>query len=150
MMVRNRSAPPGPIVPTLCYRDTNAAVEWLCRVFGFRETLRWGRRSNPSAEVAVGAGAIFVRAPRDADGLTDRSLRPPLPQGASHGLMVPVDDVDEHYRRAMEQGARLHRELETYDLIGERQYSVLDPEGHLWTFTQSVADVDPRDWAKLD
>ena len=35
-------------------------------------------------------------------------------------------------------------------MIGERQYSVLDLEGHLWTFTQSVADVDPRDWAKLD
>ena len=29
---------------------------------------------------------------------------------------------------------------------GERQYSVLDPAGHLWTFTQSVADVTPETW----
>jgi hypothetical protein len=34
-------------------------------------------------------------------------------------------------------------------VIGERQYSVLDLDRHLWTFTQSVADVDPHDWAEV-
>ena len=29
---------------------------------------------------------------------------------------------------------------------GERQYSVEDPGGHRWTFSQSIADVDPRTW----
>jgi hypothetical protein len=45
--------------------------------------------------------------------------------------------------------ARLHRELRTDPVIGERQYSVLELDGHLWTFRQSVADVDPHDWAKV-
>jgi uncharacterized glyoxalase superfamily protein PhnB len=31
-------------------------------------------------------------------------------------------------------------------MYGERQYTVEDPGGHRWTFSQSVADVDPADW----
>jgi hypothetical protein len=32
---------------------------------------------------------------------------------------------------------------------GERQYTVEDLAGHRWTFTQSIADVDPRDWGGI-
>jgi uncharacterized glyoxalase superfamily protein PhnB len=148
-MVTNRSAPPGTIVPILCYRDTKVAIEWLCRVFGFRESLRWGPNDNQDAELSIGGGAIFVRGPRRPDGLTERSLRPPLAEQASHSVMVAVEDVDEHHTRAVAEGARVHRELRTYPVIGERQYSALDLDGHLWTFTQSVADVDPHDWAEV-
>src|SRR5262245_3874696 len=148
-MVTNRSAPPGTMVPLLCYRDTRLAIAWLCRVFGLREALRWGPKDTPDAQLRTGQGAIFGRRARSAEGLTERALRPPRAGEASHGVLVAVDDVDEHYQRAMAEGARLHRELETYSGIGERQYSVLDLEGHLWTFTQSVADVDPHDWAEV-
>jgi hypothetical protein len=30
--------------------------------------------------------------------------------------------------------------------FGERQYTVTDLAGHCWTFSQSVADVDPAAW----
>jgi uncharacterized glyoxalase superfamily protein PhnB len=29
---------------------------------------------------------------------------------------------------------------------GERQYTVQDPGGHIWTFSQTIADVDPAAW----
>jgi uncharacterized glyoxalase superfamily protein PhnB len=29
---------------------------------------------------------------------------------------------------------------------GERQYTVEDPSGHVWTFSQTIADTDPRNW----
>jgi hypothetical protein len=29
---------------------------------------------------------------------------------------------------------------------GERQYTAKDVGGHRWTFSQSIADVDPADW----
>ena len=32
---------------------------------------------------------------------------------------------------------------------GERQYSVRDLGGHLWTFTESVADVAPESWGGI-
>jgi hypothetical protein len=30
--------------------------------------------------------------------------------------------------------------------FGERQYTVVDLGGHRWTFSQSIADVDPESW----
>jgi uncharacterized glyoxalase superfamily protein PhnB len=29
---------------------------------------------------------------------------------------------------------------------GERQYTAEDPGGHHWTFSESIADVDPASW----
>lgn len=148
-MVHNRSAPLGTIVPTLCYPDTNAAIEWLCRAFGFVESVRWGAEDRPSAQLDIGAGSIMLFAPRPDDGLTGRTSRPPSSDSGSHSVMVAVEDVDRHYDRAVAAGARLHRDLQSWPGIGERQYSVLDLAGHLWTFTQSIADIDPKDWGQV-
>jgi uncharacterized glyoxalase superfamily protein PhnB len=59
--------------------------------------------------------------------------------------MVRVEDVDGHYARAKERGAKIMSVPADFP-YGERQYSVDDLAGHHWTFTQSIADVDPRDW----
>lgn len=53
-------------------------------------------------------------------------------EGRSHGVCVQVDDVETHLRTAEAAGARVVRPLERTD-HGPR-YSVLDLEGHLWTF----------------
>jgi uncharacterized glyoxalase superfamily protein PhnB len=58
---------------------------------------------------------------------------------------VRVDDVDEHHSRARAAGATITHPPTTYP-FGERQYSAQDPCGHRWTFSQSVADVDPSEW----
>ena len=31
-------------------------------------------------------------------------------------------------------------------MYGERQYNAEDFAGHRWDFTQTIADVDPKDW----
>jgi len=33
--------------------------------------------------------------------------------------------------------------------FGERQYSVRDPGGHRWTFSETVDDVDPATWGGI-
>ena len=102
--------------------------------------------STPGAAAAWGEGAIFVSAPRVGHGSADRlAFRPPRPHELSHTVMVHVEDVDRHYEHARQRGARILLPLETY-AFGERQYSAQDLGGHLWTFTQSVADVAPEEW----
>ena len=32
---------------------------------------------------------------------------------------------------------------------GERQYTVEDLGGHRWTFSQTIADVDPKTWGGI-
>ena len=59
--------------------------------------------------------------------------------------MVRVEDVDGHYERVKMRGARIVRPPADYP-YGERQYTVTDPGGHNWTFSQSIADVNPEDW----
>ena len=59
--------------------------------------------------------------------------------------MVRVADVDAHHRRSLAHGASIRMPPTDFP-YGERQYSVEDPGGHRWTFSQSIADVDPRTW----
>ncbi|MFZ0548937.1 MAG: VOC family protein [Candidatus Promineifilaceae bacterium] len=132
----NRSMPPGVIVPVLAYDDVSSAVSWLCETFGFQERLRIG---NHRAQLIFGGASVVVTARSGED-----AERPQ--QGfASHSIMVQVADVDGHYERARAVGARIISSPTDYP-FGERQYSVEDPGGYVWTFSQSTADVDPADW----
>lgn len=60
-------------------------------------------------------------------------------------VIVRVADVDSHYEYARSNGAKILRPPNNYP-YGERQYNVEDFAGHRWCFSQSIADVDPRDW----
>ena len=84
--MRNRSVPDATVIPVLSYVDVIEAAEWLCRVFGFRERLRIGQHR---VQLTLGNGAVVVTS---GDNATDRGL--------SHLLLVRVDDVDGHHRRA--------------------------------------------------
>jgi len=62
-----------------------------------------------------------------------------------HSVMVRVSNVHQHFERAKNAGANVEAEPTSYP-YGERQYSVVDPGGHVWTFSQSEANVDPASW----
>ncbi len=148
-MVVNRSAAPGPIAPHLVYEDVGTASAWLCETFGFVERFRYGPDGNPAgAQLAVGAGAVFLVGPRQGQSPAwgdQATFRPPRPDEVTHTVSVQVEDVDRHYEHARQCGARIFGPPETYP-FGERQYTVEDLAGHRWTFTQSVADVAPEEW----
>jgi uncharacterized glyoxalase superfamily protein PhnB len=64
-MIENRSAAPGPVVPTLVYADLGAAIDWLCAAFGFRERFRYGREGRPTgARLEVGEGSVMLTSSR--------------------------------------------------------------------------------------
>jgi len=62
--------------------------------------------------------------------------------------MVRVADVDSHYERAKQCGARIVHPPTDYH-YGERQYMAEDLDGHRWTFSQTIADVDPKAWGGI-
>jgi uncharacterized glyoxalase superfamily protein PhnB len=64
-------------------------------------------------------------------------------------VLVRVDDADAHHERAARAGARI-LDLPTDYPYGERQYNAEDLGGHRWTFSQSIADVDPSSWGATD
>jgi uncharacterized glyoxalase superfamily protein PhnB len=126
--------PSSTVIPVLGYPDMPAATEWLCRAFGFTERLRIG---DHRVQLDIGDGSVAI------------SRTPGLPTGrCSHSIMVRVTDVDAHAERAAREGARIINEPTDYP-YGERQYSVEDFAGHQWTFSQTIADIDPASWGGL-
>jgi len=130
-MSSNRSMPSSLIIPELPYPDVRAAVDWLCRSFGFKERLQIG---NHRAQLTFGEGAIVV-----IQGSKSNS---------SFSIMVRVTDMDSHFNRAKESGARIVSPPTNYP-YGERQYTAEDLGGHRWTFSQTIADIDPQTWGGI-
>ncbi len=44
--MRNRSVPVDTVLPHVAYGNVDEAIEWLTRVFGFREHYRYGEPGN--------------------------------------------------------------------------------------------------------
>jgi predicted enzyme related to lactoylglutathione lyase len=136
-MIQNRSAPPGPIVPRLIYKDVAKAIDWLRGAFGFTERLRTPPEPDGithHAQLAVGGGSVILTSQAAAN-----------PNEFIQALIVQVENIDAHCQRARQFGARILSPPDTKP-FGERQYSAEDLEGHRWTFTESVADVQPETW----
>ncbi|HVC46039.1 MAG TPA: VOC family protein [Terracidiphilus sp.] len=133
-MQTNRSLPRATVIPELAYADVNKAAEWLCRAFGFRVRIKMG---SHRVQMHAGGGAVIATEVREED--RGRPLT------AGHAVMVRMQDVDAHWRRAGEAGAKITREPRTYP-YGERQYNAEDLAGYAWAFSESVANVDPAEW----
>jgi uncharacterized glyoxalase superfamily protein PhnB len=135
------SEKPQTITPYLLYEDVAAALEWLERAFGFKETLRFTAPEGyvNHAEAWLGDAAIYLGDPGD-DYKSPKRLR-----AVTIGLYVLVDDVDAHYERAKAAGAEILAEPEDQE-YGDRRYTALDPEGHRWFFAQQIRQPDPEEW----
>ena len=129
-MLANRSMPQCTVIPVISYSDLGEAVDWLCDVFGFTVRVRIG---DHRAQLNVGDGAVVL-------GQADKGVAE-----SRDTVMVRVEDVNGHYERAKQRGARILRPPADFP-YGERQYTVEDFAGRTWTFSQSIADVAPEDW----
>lgn len=138
---------PGPaavttatVIPTLVFADAHAAIDWLCRAFGFERQMVVEDEDGTveHAQLAFGNGMIMLGTARD-DGYG--ALVGPPAGRCTQGLYLVVADVDVHYARARESGAEIVMEIEDKD-YGGRDYTCRDPEGHVWTF----GSYDP--WAE--
>ena len=123
----------GRIIPTLRYRNAKAAIDWLCKAFGFEAKMvvpgAGGKVAH--AELVLGNGMIMLG---DAETEYGHLVAAPLKgRSVTQGLYVVVADVDGHYARAKAGGAEIVLDLKTQD-YGGRDYTARDLEGHVWTF----------------
>lgn len=122
-------------ISLLVYADIEAAHDYLVRVFGLGagELTRDGDGSVIHGEVQAGDGVVWLH-PESPE----FKLASPRTLGAaSASVAVMVDDVDEHFRHAKEQGAPI--EYEPCDQpYGYREYSARDSEGGLWSFMKPL------------
>ena len=120
--------------PRLAYNDEAAALEYLTRVFGFRE-LRESRLVFDAGMLAwleFGAGLVMIgRANHDV-----HLIHSPLELGNTTSMInVEVDDVDAHYAHAVAEGAEITMPIDDA-WYGARRYEATDLEGHRWHFEE--------------
>jgi len=131
------------VTPMIAYEDGFAALDWLSRVFGFREVTRMASPEGRLAhgEMEIGHGTIMLATPtRDYEGPRkhrehcERARKWSTVPWVIDGCLVMVDDVDAHFDRAKREGATILSNLE--EGSPGRRYRAEDLEGHRWMFMQ--------------
>jgi uncharacterized glyoxalase superfamily protein PhnB len=129
----------------LYYEDAHAAIDWLCHAFGFEVRLKVesddGRVEH--SELVFGEGVIMVGEPKP-DSLPSSRAPGQIGGANTQSVMVYVDDVDAHCRRAEAAGAKITVQPKTSD-YGEdywtdRSYGCEDVGGHHWWFCQRLRE----------
>lgn len=128
----------------LSYEDGIKAIEWLVKAFGFEENSEMRMTEGDRlthAELKLGNNIIMLATPSpDYESInkhrkhceqTDKWLKVPY---IVNGLLVYVDNVDAHYKKAKENGAEILSEIE--DGFPGKRYRCEDIEGHRWMFIQ--------------
>jgi uncharacterized glyoxalase superfamily protein PhnB len=126
----------------ITYQDPKAALAWLETAFGFETTMaidgppdqpemcHYEMSSAGEGRIMIGAPwSDLVRSPASLDGANTQSVHVHL-----------TSDVDAHCERARAAGARIIGEPSD-QFYGDRVYQALDPEGHRWSFSQTVRTV---------
>ena len=125
-----------PISPLLFYRDAKAALDFLERAFGFetRMMVDDGQGGVIHSESAFEGHVVMVcgppagkyASPLDLDGKRTGSVHVQVQGG-----------IDALCERARAAGARIEREPGDQP-YGDRVFTCLDPEGHSWSFGQTL------------
>lgn len=125
------------------YRNPKAALEWLERAFGFEVTMLLESPDGSVAHAEMNLGgrgrlmlggewSEWAKSPESVDGANTQSVHVDLEA-----------DIDAHCERARAAGAVVVASPEN-QFYGARTYRAADPEGHVWTFAQWVAELPPR------
>jgi uncharacterized glyoxalase superfamily protein PhnB len=122
------------VIPALQYKDAKAAIEFLCKAFGFEKNAVYEEPdgSVAHAQLTHGNGMIMLGSVKDSE-YSKLLVRPAEASGVTMSIYIVVDDADAHFERAKAAGALITREPVTQD-YGGRDYTCKDPEGRVWTF----------------
>jgi PhnB protein len=132
------------IIPMLAYENGVAAIAWLSKAFGFveNEEARFMQGDTVThAELRLNDNIIMLATPSpDYESINKhRNHCEQMNKWLSvnyvvNGLLVYVEDVEEHYKRAKQNGAEILSEIE--DGFPGKRYRCADAEGHRWMFMQ--------------
>jgi uncharacterized glyoxalase superfamily protein PhnB len=122
------------------YRDAPAAIEWLCRVFGFEKHAVYPGPNNTilHSELTLGGGMIMLASLNDSP--YSRLMKQPDEIGGAETWTINliVDDADAVYARAKAAGAEILFDIEDKH-YGGRGFTCRDLEGRIW----NVGTYDP-------
>jgi len=125
------------------YKDPLAALDWLANAFGFERSMAIRDKDGNlvHAEMRFGDGYIMIGAE-----WADFTASPASVSGKNtQAVHVQLREaIDTHCERARKAGADIIKEPAD-EFYGDRTYRARDPEGHVWTFGQTVRQVSRKE-----
>jgi PhnB protein len=133
------------VTPYLAVDGAADAIEFYGKVLGTRERMRMPGPDGKigHAELELGDSVIML-----ADEFPDMGHRGPKSLGGTPvTITVYVEDVDDAFQRAIEEGAKELRPVEN-QFYGDRSGQFEDPFGHRWNVSTHVEDIPPAEMEK--
>jgi len=128
------------------YQDPRAALKWLEEAFGFEPVMVVINEDGTlgHSEMRFGDGLIYVGREWDENHQSPASLGGKNTQS----IHLQVESgLDALFERARHAGAKVLREPAD-QFYGDRSAMVADPEGHVWSFGQTITDMSFDEMAK--
>lgn len=138
--------PTPSLIPSLRYADAPAAIDFLCRAFGFTRHAVHADDADPTlihhAQLAIGANMLMLGTAQPGEAEERYGLKLAREAGGvTASFYIVVADPDAHFEVARAAGAEIIRPPHDNEGYPGRGYECRDPEGNVW----SVGSYDP--WA---
>ncbi|HVO62034.1 MAG TPA: VOC family protein [Terriglobales bacterium] len=130
------------VTPYLIIKGAARAIDFYKQVFGATELMRFPGPGGMigHAEIKIGDFPIML-----ADEAPQMGYRSPQSIGGTPvSLILYVQDVDKVVDRAVKAGAKLERPVAD-QFYGDRNGTIHDPFGHVWTISTHKEDVSPEE-----
>lgn len=126
------------IIPNLRYADAPAAIEFLCRAFGFAVHADHRDPADPGivahAQLLFGGQMVMLSSAQPSEFATAAPMLTVAEVGGNtQSLYAVIDDVDAHAARARAEGADIFMDPRDQS-YGGRGYGARDGEGNVWSF----------------
>lgn len=130
------------VTPYLHIAGAARAIEFYKKAFGAEELLRMEQPDGKlgHAEIRIGDSTVMLADESEEWG----NASPSTLGGTSISMMIYVPNVDEVFRRAIEEGAA-ERSPVSNQFYGDRSGTLQDPFGHRWTIATHVEDIEPEE-----
>jgi uncharacterized glyoxalase superfamily protein PhnB len=129
------------------YKQPLAALDWLEKAFGFERSIMVKDQAGNlvHSEMRFEDAYLVV----DSEWSTDIASPASINGKNTQSVYIRIRrDIDGHCARALAAGAVILQEPED-QFYGERTYRAIDPEGHIWTFAQTVKVVPKEEAEEL-
>jgi len=131
------------VIPALRYRNAPAAIDWLCKAFGFEKKAVYANSDGTigHAELTFGSGMVMLSSVVNGTPYSKLLKQPEeIGKAETQAPCLIVTDCDAVYKTAQAAGAEIVIDIADMS-YGGRAFTCRDPEGHLW----NIGSFDP--WA---
>jgi uncharacterized glyoxalase superfamily protein PhnB len=129
------------VIPSMRYRDAAAAIDWLCRAFGFEKQAVYANNdgSIAHAQLTLGNGMVMLGSVGKGTPYSALIRQPDEVGGVeTQSTCLIVSDCDAVYATAKAAGAEMAIDIADMS-YGGRAFTCRDLEGHIW----NVGSYDP-------